>query len=72
MNNKINIKKVTGVSKKSGNKYTAFEVVIGKYRTRFFPTEIETDYIERILKDQARSDFKAGQDGDGDLDDLDD
>lgn len=68
MSNLINVKKVVGKSKKTGREYTAYELRIGQYTQRFFPTPIEILYIDQILKKQAIEDFKKGNEGDGDLD----
>ena len=58
MNNAI-IKKIKGVSKKTGNEFTAYQFSIGKYKSPLlFPTEIERDYIDNYVKNSAHDDFQ--------------
>ncbi|MBO7736100.1 MAG: hypothetical protein J6S67_26250 [Methanobrevibacter sp.] len=70
--NNFSIKKITAKSKK-GNEYTAYQAVIGLYKSPlFFPSPVEADYLDRFLAQRERSIFKKGREGDGSLDDLDD
>ena len=56
----MQLEEVTGKSKKNGKPYTAYCVVIGKYRTPlFFPSEIELDYIKNHLRKVAHEHFKG-------------
>lgn len=63
----MQLEQIQGTSKKTGKKYTAYCVKIGKYRTPlFFPSEIELDYIQNHIQRQAHQDFKGD-----DLNDID-
>lgn len=61
----MQLKEVTGVSKKSGKEWKGYVVQIGEYQTPvFFPSKIELMYIKSIINKQARADFKEELDAD--------
>lgn len=46
----MELKKVTGKSKKTGKEWTGYVVKIGRYQTPvFFPTEVELWYIDQYM-----------------------
>lgn len=61
----MQLKQVSGVSKKSGKEWTGYVIQIGEYQTPvFFPSKIELMYIKSIVNKEARADFKEGLDVD--------
>lgn len=59
----MQLKEITGTSKKSGKQFTGYVVQIGEYRTpMFFPSNIELMYIKNYLKKQAHGAFRNDQD----------
>lgn len=62
---KMQLKQVQGKSKKTGKSYTAYQIVIGKFKSPlFFPSEIEIEYIQRHLRKSAHTEFQEQFDDD--------
>lgn len=60
------LKKEQVKSKKNGKTYTGYKVVIEEYETPlFFPSKIESMYLDEFIADQTHKDFKGD-----DLNDL--
>lgn len=63
----MQLKQVNGKSKKTGKTWTAYQIVIGKFKSPlFFPSEIELDYIKSHLRKSAHSAFQEDLDLDED------
>lgn len=59
MNNAI-IKKLELTSKKTGKPFTCYQFSIGKFKSPLlFPSEIETVYIDTMIKKNAHTDFQS-------------
>ena len=53
----MHLQKVEGKSAKTGKSYTGYKLVIGKYESPlFFPTRLESWYIDEYLKKQEEHD----------------
>lgn len=54
----MQLKEVTGKSKKTGKDFTGYVIKIGEYETpMFFPSKIELMYIKEFLEEKAHKDF---------------
>ena len=55
---KITLKKFEGISKKTNKPFQAYQLVVGHFSTLIFPrSEIERDYLDNFLKDEAHAEF---------------